>query len=345
MILQPANLDELPSLLATANARGERISAFDLRALNRVLEHRAEDMTARVEAGATLAALQAALAERGQWLPVDPPNPESLTVGALLATSPSGPRRFGYGTVRDYLIGLTVVRADGRVIHSGGNVVKNVAGYDLMKLFIGSHGSLGVIVEAIFKLRPIPEAEGFVEARCPSLEEADKLIEAVLESELTPVVFDLHNLSPSTQISTIVLGFAGTREELEWQISRAAELGFTDPSSLNYAKALSDPASSFQTTSVLPSKMIETLRGLSLGPFMARAGNGVIYHARPRAVLGLQQSQTRNGVQSGSALPLHSGALRAEDGSRSGSSAGARKLDQRLKNEFDPKHILPDPPL
>src|SRR5262249_27524736 len=143
--------------------RGERISGFDLAALNRLLEHKAEDMTCRVEAGMTLADLQRALADRGQWLPLDPPCADRLSIGALLAASPSGPRRFGYGTVRDYVIGLTAVLADGRVIHSGGNVVKNVAGYDLMKLFIGSRGSLGVITEVTFKLRPIPEVETFVE--------------------------------------------------------------------------------------------------------------------------------------------------------------------------------------
>ena len=352
MILQPASLDELSRLLAEANARGEKISAFDLSALNRVLEHKAEDMTARVEAGVTLAALQAHLAARGQWLPLDPPNPERLSIGALLASNPSGPRRFGYGAIRDYVIGLTAVLPDGRVIHSGGNVVKNVAGYDLMKLFIGSRGSLGVIVEAILKLRPLPEAEGFVEAKCPSLDVADTLIETVLNSELTPVVFDLHNLSPASDPSSLVLGFAGTREELQWQLSSAGELGVRDTSSLAYAsQAQSD---SFQESSVLPSKMIEVLRGFNGAPFIARAGNGIIYRGGSRAVPGSRQPQTRKDTQIGSTASAHSDPLRAEDGSRSGPaersialtvpSLGVRKLDQRLKDEFDPKHILPDSP-
>jgi len=114
------------------------------------------------------------------------------------ADQASGPRRFGYGTIRDYLIGLKVVLADGTLISSGGKVVKNVAGYDLTKLFIGSHGSLGVIVEATFKLRPLPELEKFVQAKCDSLEKADAFIEAVLNSELTPIVVDLHNQSTAT---------------------------------------------------------------------------------------------------------------------------------------------------
>src|SRR5207237_186841 len=137
-VMKPTTISELTNLLAGAHARGEKMASFDLGALNRLLEHKAEDMTATVEAGITLADLQKSLAARGQWLPIDPQNPERLTIGALLATDASGPRRFGCGTVRDYLIGLKVVLADGRVVHSGGKVVKNVAGYDLMKLFVGS---------------------------------------------------------------------------------------------------------------------------------------------------------------------------------------------------------------
>jgi glycolate oxidase FAD binding subunit len=327
-------MDDLSRLLVEANSRGKKISGFDLSALNRLLDHKAEDMTCRVEAGMTLAPLQKALATRGQWLPVDPPGADQLTIGSLLATNSSGPRRFGYGTVRDYVIGLTAVLADGRIIHSGGNVVKNVAGYDLMKLFIGSRGSLGVIVEAIFKLRPLPEGETFVEAECASLEVADKLIEAVLESELTPTVLDLHKLAPGAPASlpanfssnstpagmpalpvTLVLGFSGTRDEVDWQLGKAAEIGIRTPSSLDYAKVMNDPAYSFVRVSVLPSKMIETLRRLDSTPFIARAGNGIIYHVGARKQL-----------------------------SDSNPQPGVRTLEQRLKAEFDPKKILPEVP-
>src|SRR5205823_7241674 len=104
MNLKPFSVDELKRLLAEANRRGEKAGSFDLSALNRVLEHKAEDMTCRVEAGVMLAVLQRQLGRRGQWLPLDPPGAVRLTVGTLLAASPSGPRRFGYGPVRDYLI-------------------------------------------------------------------------------------------------------------------------------------------------------------------------------------------------------------------------------------------------
>src|SRR5437588_690380 len=116
-------------MLSAAYARGEATSSWDLSALNRLLEHKSEDMTASVEAGVIFGDLQDQLRKRGQWVPIDPSHPEKLTVGALLATNASGPHRFGYGTIRDYVIGLSVVLPDGRLIHSGGKVVKNVAGY------------------------------------------------------------------------------------------------------------------------------------------------------------------------------------------------------------------------
>jgi FAD/FMN-containing dehydrogenase len=324
MKVKPANVAELTDLLADACAKGTKVSSFDLSALNRVLDHKSEDMTATVEAGVILADLQKQLAARGQWLPVDPPNSAQLGIGALLATNASGPRRFGFGTVRDYVIGIKAVLADGRAIRSGGKVVKNVAGYDLMKLFIGSRGSLGVIVEATFKLRPLPEMERFIEARCSRAEDAEKLIETVLDSELMPAVLDLHNLSPATCHLALVLGFAGTREEVEWQLAKAAELGFTQPSSLGYDKALATEATTIRKASVLPSKTVEFIRALSGAPFVARAGNGIIYHRGPPP--GAPAS-----------LPAS-----LENATLAGRDAGAPRLAVRLKNEFDPKHILPD---
>ena len=126
MILRPANKDELVEGLRAASRQRSRVERVDLSALDRLLQHTPEDMTVTVEAGLTLGALQTALARRGQWLPVDPPSPESLPIAALLSTNASGPRRFGCGTIRDHLVGLQVALADGRLIRSGGKVVKNV---------------------------------------------------------------------------------------------------------------------------------------------------------------------------------------------------------------------------
>src|SRR5262245_30076761 len=154
MILRPASLKELSRGLSHACALGEKIERVDLSALNHVVEHAPQDLTVTVEAGITLLALQSELRKRAQWLPVDPPLAERLTIRELLEENASGPRRFGWGTIRDYLLGIKVTLADGRIIKSGGRVVKNVAGYDLAKLFVGSRGTLGVVAEATFKLRP-----------------------------------------------------------------------------------------------------------------------------------------------------------------------------------------------
>src|SRR5437660_5950370 len=107
----------------------------------------------------TLADLQARLATKGQRLALDPPNAQQATIGGLLASNASGPKRLRYGTARDLVIGLRVVQANGEISRSGGRVGKNVAGYDLNKLYIGSLGTVGIIIEANFKLHPPPVAE------------------------------------------------------------------------------------------------------------------------------------------------------------------------------------------
>jgi glycolate oxidase FAD binding subunit len=129
------------------------------RRLRRVVEHEPGDLTATVEAGLTIEALQAALGARGQWLPLDPPLPGRATLGGVLAATTAGPRRQLYGTARDLVIGLRIVGPDGELVRAGGKVVKNVAGYDLAKLHIGALGTLGILVEVSLKLRPRPEAD------------------------------------------------------------------------------------------------------------------------------------------------------------------------------------------
>lgn len=278
----------------------------------KILEHTPEDLTATVEAGITLAALQHGLAQHRQWLPSDPPNPERVTIAELIGGNLSGPRRFGYGTVRDHLIGIKVALADGSVICSGGKVVKNVAGYDLMKLFIGARGSLGTVLEATFKLRPLPETERFVQERCKTLEEADKLIEAVMRSEVSPVVLDLASAELGDDKGfAVVLGFAGTREEVEWQLEHASKIGFNEPGSLDHEAKFWNESAPAQRLCVLPSKLIETVRKLN-APFVARAGNGIVYHR------GTTTSEKQE-------LPV--------------------ELMRRVKAAFDPKNLLPEMPL
>jgi glycolate oxidase FAD binding subunit len=143
----------------------------DLRAMDQVIEHEAGDLVVRVQAGMTIGQLASALVSAGQELALDVP--ANATVGGVVATGTTGPRRLRHGSPRDLLIGLTVVRADGVIARSGGKVVKNVAGYDIGKLFAGSHGTLGLITEATFRLHPRPAAVAWVTAEFGVAERAD----------------------------------------------------------------------------------------------------------------------------------------------------------------------------
>jgi glycolate oxidase FAD binding subunit len=149
--------------------------ALSLSRLNQVVEYEPSDLTAIVQAGKTLADFQRHLAKRDQSLALDPPSPQEATIGGILAVNASGPSRHAYGTARDLILGMRAVQADGRIIKAGGRVVKNVAGYDLSRLFIGSLASLGIIVEASFRLAPLPRTERTAVVFLPSAREAWRL--------------------------------------------------------------------------------------------------------------------------------------------------------------------------
>ncbi|MSQ13865.1 MAG: FAD-binding oxidoreductase [Dehalococcoidia bacterium] len=155
--------------------------------LTGVLDHQPANLTVTAQAGTPLAALQAALAEHGQFLPLESPLPTRATVGGVLAANASGPHRLAYGTARDWLIGVRVVHADGTVTKAGGKVVKNVTGYDLNKLYVGSLGTLGVIVEATFKVAPLPTVRRTVVARFASVEAACQAALAVDRAGIGPL--------------------------------------------------------------------------------------------------------------------------------------------------------------
>jgi glycolate oxidase FAD binding subunit len=159
--------------------------------LTKLLEHEAPDLTCHVEAGITLADLQAQLARYGQRLALDPPSAAQTTVGGIIATNASGPKRLRYGTARDLVIGLHVIQANGEIARSGGRVVKNVAGYDLNKLYTGSLGTLGLIAKANFKLHPIPAAERTLLLTYTNAEEAMRTTTAITGSQLTPSAIEL----------------------------------------------------------------------------------------------------------------------------------------------------------
>jgi glycolate oxidase FAD binding subunit len=158
--------------------------------LNRITTYNPAELTIHVEAGVTLAAIQAALAENKQALPLDPWNGPTATIGGITATNAQGPLR-GTGSIRDWIIGMTVIHADGKSSKTGGRVVKNVTGYDLAKLYTGSLGSLVVVAEISFKLRPRFERTATAIAEFSSLAEAAAVLTAIRKSPSQPIACEL----------------------------------------------------------------------------------------------------------------------------------------------------------
>jgi glycolate oxidase FAD binding subunit len=209
LVVAPASVAEVAACLRSARERGlavvprgggsklcwgaplERADvSLSTARLDRVLEHAAGDLVVRAQAGVPLAALQSRLATEGQWLALDPPEP-GATLGGIVASAASGPRRHRYGTARDLLIGVTVVLADGLVAKAGGKVVKNVAGYDLCKLFSGSFGTLGVVVETAFRLHPLRSSRALVVVDLAGPEALGPATQALLNTALVPSAVEL----------------------------------------------------------------------------------------------------------------------------------------------------------
>ena len=195
------------------------------RRLNRVLAHAHGDLTATIEAGATLADVNRELGRHRQWLPLDTPF-DGATIGGTIATNDSGSLRQRHGTPRDLLIGIHLATTDGRLVKAGGNVVKNVAGYDLGKLMSGSFGTLAAIVSATFKLSPVPVCSQTMVAtfRARAVTAAAAAVRA---SQLEPAAFDIHVAAGASREANryrLLLRFASTPHAIAPQIERARAL-------------------------------------------------------------------------------------------------------------------------
>jgi glycolate oxidase FAD binding subunit len=344
--------------------------------LRAIVEHEPGDLTVTAQAGLTLSELQTALRARGQWLSLDPPDAERATLGGVLAANASGPRRHLYGTARDVLIGVTVVTADGSIVRGGGRVVKNVAGYDLPKLFIGSQGTLGVIVEATFKLRPVPDDERLVAVRFERLKDAGTAVRALLGSDLIPSAIDLLDAPAAATLgvdggpATLVVGFDGLGEQVEWQVAQlaavvgpcggrtVAPLPATAWSGLARAAhgAFGTPAA-VMSLSVLPSLVADTMeqgassarqRGLATA-WSAHAGVGMVTGAVRAA------GERQDPVTLAAVLAEWRAAARAGGGHASlawaplavkaavpvwDDAGPAGRIMQRIKAELDPRGLF-----
>ena len=216
--LDPANPPGAGGFAAASTAR-----------LNRLVEHAVGDLTVTAEAGMKFADLQLLLAAAGQFLPIDPAYPQQATLGGIVATADAGSLRHRYRGVRDLLLGMNFVRSDGKIAVAGGRVVKNVAGYDLMKLFTGAYGTLGVISQVTFRVYPLPESSGTV-VLTGKVNALSQTAQILLSSALTPSAIDL--LSPQLVAKLglgkgtgLIVRFQSIAPSVKQQSARLLEVG------------------------------------------------------------------------------------------------------------------------
>jgi len=278
-----------------ATRAGIRLSMAQM---NRVLDHPADDLTITVEAGATLAEINRHLATKCQWLPIDAPEPAKATIGGIVATNACGPRRFGHGTIGDYLLGFEAVDGRGEMFCGGGKVVKNAAGYNLPRLMVGSFGTLGVLTRLTFMVRPLPTCSALVICDVSSFQRAECLLASLGRSQTTPMIVELlagparPNCplpeAPGTAVGRLAIGFEGIAAEVqgmanvlcdEWRALGAAGLTIIDARVDSVWNWLSESPALFQFN-VLPSRLAGVVEQVSqrlpAAPLQAQAGNGVI---------------------------------------------------------------------
>ncbi len=208
--------------------------ALSTRRLTAVTDYQPENLVFASEPGVTGSAVASLLKEHRQLLTLDPPLFAKSTMGGIAAARASGPARFQYGTPRDLVIGITVVDAAGELVKAGGKVVKSVSGYDLCKLYTGSMGTLGVIVEVIYRLSPLPEQSCAVVFGLDEWRQADEITARLLDSVLQPRCIEVLNAPAVVRLAhgagrqcpvTLVAGFDGSAEQLEFQRKQASEIG------------------------------------------------------------------------------------------------------------------------
>jgi glycolate oxidase FAD binding subunit len=255
VVVIPKSAENVSSLLALANKTGLSViprgsgtkmelggtpkkvdMVLSLLNLNRITEYEPADLVVTAEAGLKLAELQKTLAKRDQQLPLDPPYTDAATLGGTVSANSSGPMRYRFGSCRDLLLGVKVVTASGEVVRCGGKVIKNVAGYDLKKLYVGALGTLGVITELTFRLYPLPASEQTFVASFKKIKNAAELVGRILGSELLPYAIEALNPSAFRTVAesagvplqedsyVVVVGFGDVNEAVRKQLSTIGEL-------------------------------------------------------------------------------------------------------------------------
>jgi glycolate oxidase FAD binding subunit len=300
--------------------------------LDRVLEHSQADMVVSVEAGIKLEALQAELAKAGQFLPLDPFNSPGHTIGGLLATGWTGPLRMRFGSARDFLIGIRVALPDGHLATAGGRVVKNVSGYDLMKLHFGGMGSLGVIVAASFKVFPRPLRDVTVESLNSSIEEAWDASARAMELPLLPAALELFS------DGRVLARFFGSPDAVDRMV---AELGWKQADASAWGEHSRRAPESWARIAVPRNELRSVLSGLPAGAqWWASPGIGIANWSFDDGLDIVRSARRAAEAADGSlvlmaARPDVTGQLGAW-----GTPPATLELMRRLKHAFDPAGIL-----
>ena len=337
--------------------------------LNRVIDYPAADMTITVEAGITIAELNKQLASQGQRLPVDVAQPEQATVGGAVAVGAFGPRRYAYGTLRDYVLGLSAVDGMGTAFTAGGRVVKNAAGYNLCRLMVGSLGTLGVITQVTLMVRPRCEASVLLVCEAADFEIAEKLLADLVTSPARPAAVEFVAgrqcqsdlvLGPMLEgnVGRLYVGFEGVEAEVDWMVEqlrgRWAAAGATAPMLVPTSRAaplwrwLAEFAGNVQI-GVLPGAVVGTIaKLLDVAPdcaIHAHAGDGVIRvkrgEGRGERGEGLASLRAIVGNAGGKMVlrkPIDGAAMTAEE--IWGPPGPEICVMQAIKERFDPENIL-----
>ena len=336
--------------------------------LNRVIEHAVGDLTVTVEAGVKLKDLQDILLKTGQFLPLEPAYPQEATLGGIIATADSGSLRHRYGGVRDMLLGISFVRCDGQIAKAGGRVVKNVAGYDLMKLFTGSYGTLGILTEVTFRVYPVQEAAGTV-VLVGDGEAIASTTKTLLSSALTPTAVDLLSTQLVTQLGLgqgmgLMVRFQSVAQSVTQQSSRLLEVGqklglqgnlYSDTNEASLWESLPEqiwttpqqPAITCKI-GVLPTTAVTTLTQLDtltssqgLGLIHAGSGLGLLRldpaTVTPQTIMEIRRyCQAQNGFLTVLEAPI---SLKQQLDVW-GYSGNGLNIMRGIKQQFDPKNLL-----
>ena len=346
------NLTITPSGGGTKQSWGNPIRTqirLDLTRLNRVVEHPWQDLTCTVQSGCIWQHLQQTLTKHGQFVALDPLWPERATVGGILAANDSGALRHRYGSLRDLVIGMTLVLADGTIARSGGRVVKNVAGYDLCKLLTGSLGTLAVITEATFRLHPLPQHPQSFTVSAPKAAQLAPLMAGIRASHLLAQALQLRgdsngfhldiqlNAHPEAHQDDILAQMTKSAglllEKAEERVWLARESHFADDNSFTIKATM------------LPTDVASlSERVLALGGHCVAQSNGIMFASFPApghtTAYSISSFREEVDKHKGSVVVLKYALPSWSDLPPFGKSSNTFPLMQAVKHQFDPNHTL-----